>query len=683
MLRRVHSLPSPSTILSILLLCVLCVVSTPGCVVGDFLGVYFNTLYNAQHQFNEAQDEVWSLPEARLTGKNYLAPLPIQQSTRTKLTSVIEKCSKLLQYHPDSRYVDDALMMIGKSYYYQGDFQKAERKFSELINGYPESGYRFEAQYLLAYCYYQLKSNAEAQTLAKDVADAAVAAGNDDVLARASLVLGQMQADDGNFTIARDFLERAATHADNSDLRAATWLRVGQVDSSMGDHAASEKAYRRAVNESGNYVVQYRGLIGAVRALQLQARYDDALALLLDLRSNQNYREFFGEVEFEIGNTYAFKDDPSDAITQYRHVDSLYARTETGAKSYYKLGMLYEKRLFWYDSARIAFARGAAEAPQSSVGQQLAHHADYLNSYFKFHAAIAKYDSIRTALLAPPDTAARGRDSLTLALQNRTDTSRVKPPAGLPITLDTVEFRLATYESELAGLFYTTIGRSDSAIYWYTRVITGFPESPLVPRGLYTLAQIYSLDSTATRGKSDSLYREIIRRFPGTPFADEATRILGLAPLEKKIDSASVVYVSGERLILAGNGPAAIDTMHMLIDHYPSSPYASKAQYAIGWVYENILQKPDSALVCYRELVRRFPLSLYATQVRPLIAQVDLELSGKGPAARSDTTLAPANALEKKTAPGQEEPRTNRERRRGRGPEDAPPSRPGGGGQDQ
>ncbi len=99
-------------------------------MIGDFVGAYFNTYYNAQKAFREAEDEVWNQPDLKVqgAGKNYLAVFNVSQNTRTKFSSVIEKCSKLLEYHPESNLVDDALMMIGKSYFYQNDLSACRTK---------------------------------------------------------------------------------------------------------------------------------------------------------------------------------------------------------------------------------------------------------------------------------------------------------------------------------------------------------------------------------------------------------------------------------------------------------------------------------------------------------------------------------------------------------------------------
>src|SRR4030065_1163703 len=83
--------------------------------------VYYNTFYQAQNNFEKAE-------QARKKARDPNAPFP-----SANYTEAIKKASKVLEFHPKSKWVDDALLLIGKAYYYQGEYLKAERKFRELI----------------------------------------------------------------------------------------------------------------------------------------------------------------------------------------------------------------------------------------------------------------------------------------------------------------------------------------------------------------------------------------------------------------------------------------------------------------------------------------------------------------------------------------------------------------------
>ncbi|MBI2417076.1 MAG: hypothetical protein HYV28_04110, partial [Ignavibacteriales bacterium] len=106
-----------------------------GCSVWEDFTTYFNLYYNTVDVFEQAEQQ---LNEQR---KDPFAKFdaPVPGSVLPLLDKVIEKCSRILQFNANSRYVDDALIMIGKAFYYQKNYLKALRKFQELIATKSES----------------------------------------------------------------------------------------------------------------------------------------------------------------------------------------------------------------------------------------------------------------------------------------------------------------------------------------------------------------------------------------------------------------------------------------------------------------------------------------------------------------------------------------------------------------
>ena len=83
--------------------------------------VYFNTFFHAKQSYKEAE-------KMRLRANQEVA----KGGVATKYNEAIKKASKVLQNHPKSKYADDATMLIGKSFYYMGDYARAREKFVEL-----------------------------------------------------------------------------------------------------------------------------------------------------------------------------------------------------------------------------------------------------------------------------------------------------------------------------------------------------------------------------------------------------------------------------------------------------------------------------------------------------------------------------------------------------------------------
>jgi tetratricopeptide (TPR) repeat protein len=674
-----------SSILEFLLILLL-LTAIPGCVVGDFIGVYFNTYYNVQRLFSEAEDEVWALPETKSSGKNLLVQYTLPTATKTKFTSVIEKCSKLLQYHPDSRYVDDALLIIAKSYYYSGEYQKTERKCRELIDGFPESDLMLETKLLLASAQYKMGNKGDAGDRAKEVLELASKEKEEGIQARASLVLAAIDLDNKNYAEAQTQFQRAGELGDNADLRSSTLLSAAEMFVLIQDFAGAEQAYRKALVASANYTGEYRAKIGIARMLGRQKRYEDALKALGELRGNLNFKEFFGEIEFETGNAYRDMGDLDGAVRQYRKVDTSYARTEASANSYYQLGLLYETRLSLYDSARVAYNKGRVEFPQAGITPQMGRRGDYLNRYSQFRGDIAKYDSLRTVLLSANDSSARKSDTVAAKQSTPADSLKRFMPKQVPATmsLDSVNMRLAAAKNELATLFYATIGRPDSALYWYRRVIDDHPTSIFIPRALFTVGQIFVQDSLASRATVDSLYREVVNRYPESVFADESRRLLGLPPRQQLVDPADALYAGAEILMSGGNAPAAIDTLTGLVHRYPSASIAPKAQYFIGWLYENVTVQPESAFVNYDRLVRLYPASQFSQRVQARVTDPDVRARLAPGEAKKDTVSAamPGKAPANQVTPNPTVPTDDKSGgKRGRQPEE--PSGVPGRGEDQ
>ena len=663
-----------------LLLCPLLLTS---CGVWDFFSAYFNTYYNAQRQFDEAVEEVWALPETRETGRNMLAVPAHGQTARVKFTSVIEKCSKLLQYHPESNLVDDALFMIGRSYYYQAEYQQAQRKFRELLDGYPASDLVPQTKVLLAYTLYRIPETKQAETLALQVLEEATAREDDAIIADAALVLGQIALDAKEYKVAREYFIKVSEMGAHGDKRAQATLKVAEMYAEEGEYALAQEAYLRARGLSSGYVGEYRGLVGAARMLGRQEHYDQALDALIALRENSNYREFFGEVDVEIGHVFQEKGDLEGAIDQYRYVDTAYARTEHAANANFALGTIYESTLHLYDSAKVAYDRGRGAPSQTLVMPQLIRKSEYLGKYLQYSKEVRRLDSTLQVLLMPPDTARISRkesladstkttdstDTLRAgALRSQTaapdtethapaaveeaerekarrsddlsprtaraarliettptvlpDSQRARAQAAPPQHPDSVRARLATALDDLAGVMYISMGLSDSARFYYQRITREFPQSRVAPRALYVLARIAAEDSTTSSTVADSLYRLLIDRHPDSEFADEAHRMLGLPVAHTSTDLAERSYSRATELLASGKARAAIDTFVTVAAAYPQSPVASRALYAAGWTYEYRISLPDSAAAVYERLVNRYPASPLAKKVQPVVQEV-------------------------------------------------------------
>jgi len=75
---------------------------------------YFNMFYNAKAAYRDG---------VRLKDQNQ------NTQAKAKFDKAIEKSALVIKRWPKSRWVDDALFLVGVSYYQEGQYDKAVREF--------------------------------------------------------------------------------------------------------------------------------------------------------------------------------------------------------------------------------------------------------------------------------------------------------------------------------------------------------------------------------------------------------------------------------------------------------------------------------------------------------------------------------------------------------------------------
>lgn len=83
---------------------------------------YYNTLYNAKKYYNDGiQRKKTGSPSLDLFRRS------------------AEKCEKVLNWFPNSKWADDALYLLGLNYFEMGEYAKAKIKFTEFKNKFSDS----------------------------------------------------------------------------------------------------------------------------------------------------------------------------------------------------------------------------------------------------------------------------------------------------------------------------------------------------------------------------------------------------------------------------------------------------------------------------------------------------------------------------------------------------------------
>lgn len=600
---------------------------------------YFNAYYNAERLFGEAEDEAITFRLAQ-RGQPVTPGTPAQAlpgNTRTKFTQVIDKCSSILSFHETSALVDDALLLIGKSYFYQAEYLKAERKFEELLAQYPDGPLTMETELWLLRSYAKNGKREEGLQLGEVLFAAATEAGEDDMAGQALLVMAELErADDPERCM--QHLSQAVRLLDD-DLECGTaQAQLADILRSLGRNEEAAEAYLTVPDITSDTYIRFYAIVSAARTYGSMKRYEDALELVEELLDDYSFAPHWNEIRFEVAEAKERLGWLDQALVDFEYIDTTAARTEFGTRSAFRRGWILEHSYGDYPGAQVAYARASAFTV-AGVTPMAKQRENALSRHAALHRQILVIDSI---LAAPP---AEVPDSVTKAR-----------PAPNPDSLRTQKTKA---EFGLAELFYSDLEVPDSAVHYYRKVLAAPADTGRTPRVLYIMAD---LSRTQNLGLSpDSLYGVIMRDYPNSPYALASQDALGIPRPQTVEDPARALYAEAERVLEQGSYEEAIASFEQIIELHPTSDYAARSRYAIGWIYEYVLALPDSALSQYKSLVADYGSSSFASRVRPKVAPEEV-----APAAVPDSVTAPkptTTPIEKRRTEEQETPPSPESRR--------------------
>ena len=320
-------------------------------------------------------------------------PQQTSSSSKQKFTSVIDKCSNILSFYPKSSVVDDALFLIGKSYFYQDEFVRAERKFSELIVQDPNGSLSLGAQLWLLKTFQRLIRLDDANRVGNDLVDAATKAEKNEVTGEALEILGDVAVAQQKPEAAIELYAKAVAVSDNGSIRATAQAKIGDTYTAGGQYDKAASAYGEVWKYSPDPYGLYSSQLQTAIAYRRIGQYDTTIYILRKLESDYRFMDFWGTIRFELATTFAANHKLDDAVDLYRLVDTTYARTEQGARAAFELGRLLQLQMGDYANAKIAFTHATVGGPQD-LTQEAQRRATAFDKYFRLSDQFLKLDSI-------------------------------------------------------------------------------------------------------------------------------------------------------------------------------------------------------------------------------------------------------------------------------------------------
>ncbi|WP_340106249.1 type IX secretion system periplasmic lipoprotein PorW/SprE [Rhodohalobacter sp. 8-1] len=359
---------------------------------------YFNTYYNTKQHYEDGLDQnLRQTPEV-----NPEVPLqvflPPANAGQEDFNKAVETGATILRDHPDSKYVEPTISIIGKSYFYNRENFAALEKFQEMqtvSSGREEQ----EAVFWQGRVYNQMKSITEGITFLEQQMSV-IEDWDPDVLSRVRILLAQLYVEDSNWGRAAELLQENIPGLEEKEILARAYFLQGQVLERLEEFEDARIAYNSVPSSIQNYDLLFNANRKEAEVLRKLGEYDLAFELYRRMERNDKNIDVRTELQYELARTVQLRGEAMRALDMYESIlrnEIITPTPLTRAKIYNGQAEIYRFDLddfkmaaAYYDSAsqeRVAENR----LPESFNASEL---ADSFGEYARVSGEISRLDSL-------------------------------------------------------------------------------------------------------------------------------------------------------------------------------------------------------------------------------------------------------------------------------------------------
>jgi TolA-binding protein len=635
-------------------LLLVCFLAVGGCSSTSFVGrrldnftAYYNTFYNAKKAYREAVRSMEQADQAVDRTTYLLVFDPGNRGSGTRgFENAVKKSADVLRGHPDSKWVDDALLLIGKSYYHMGNTVGAQQKFREVIDGV--SSLEDEARYWLGL------SLVGGGTFDEATAHLQASIDREGVSrkwqSRMRLVLGELYVRQERWEEAAEELQAGTRHADDDKLAGRAQFLLGQVLETLGDFDLAARAYRDVRRFKPRYELSYAAKFSAVRVQGEHGDSDEALAELRKMERDDKNFAYRAELKYLRGRIIEAAGRSEDARDVFYDVlyDSDASISAIRGPVHYHLGLLFRDRFVdfdlaaaHFDTAATSLARGSRStttgrtesmAPAPTAIIDAPDLAEVFGNYSEFHTEIQHYDSLLTLGSLDPEAFEIRIEEIRRQLaesivEERRDQARRAAEAGFRGGVTEVGRGRTTGGG---GDDYTTAGflyhrdRSrvqDGLLSFFDR----WGERPLVPN--WRRAAAVSSAAAATEGESGEEAEG--QNQVATPVSGDVTTEALLSSVEvdiseiprtaerqsemKRLRAAARYELANVLFLSIGLPDSAAVWYRRVLDEAQDEEIRARALYALAEVQQSLGDQESSSAI-YQQVLDEYPESEVAVR---------------------------------------------------------------------
>jgi len=501
---------------------------------------YFNTFYNAQEHYKDAE---------KIRIENFGDQLPSRAIQEYQ--KVIEKSQKVLTDYSDSKYVNDALLLKGKSHFFKREYDSAKESFDRLKNT-EEIFFQHETTYWLALCKWK---DLRPQPAINDLRTLLSSTDSVDLESRIYLTLGEIYLQIDQPDSAFQFLDRGAKTADSRLTREQIYFQIAELSYDKELYQQASDNYRNVLNNTISMSRVKESNLKIIQTYRLLGDLDKAKNRIEQLLLDENFNSIKGDLNLELAKIELDKNNLDFAIESLDQVAQSNLNTEISVEAYYLLGNIFLRNPnLDFDRANFFINEGMKQNFNSPYKIIMSKRRDSISKLIKLNSSLSEDDVIN------------------------------------PSTLYAI-----------AEILAFDVGSEYEALDYFDKIITNHKNSEYYTKSLFATYLIYDSKNALESKK----YKDIILR--EYPQSDYAKKIIDNEKLSFE-HQPSKLLLKAESL-WSTNKKESINTYKLVLESDPSTTFSVIAAYFLAYYYDYKLSDKDNAVIYYTWLTKNHPES--------------------------------------------------------------------------
>ena len=570
---------------------------------------YFNTFYNAKNYFRSG------LAIMETAGRPDDDQIPRQAADA--FDQAIAKSLKVIEQYPESRFVDNALFILGRSHYYRQEYGLAERYFTQLLNEFVWLDYTDQVRLWLA------KVHAEMGLYELMEADLAAVLEAErpsrDLLTEIFVLRGDLAVRRQETRLAIRAYEAGAQGAASNAQRAAIYYKLYNLAMSEEDLPSALQYLEKFTKSTPNETERVEAQLGRIRLMQQMGAIEAAYKEIRKMETLAEYSSIIPGLRLEIGKIEYERGNVDIALERFGEIIVEYGTLPEASEAAFRAGeiQLVEKQDTKAARALIRKVRTNTLYYQAAQAK-----LNLIDTIEKLLQKITKLEE-QLALEAKESPKDGELDSTTVQVDTLT-----------------IHQQLAYAKYRLGEIRLLDMRDSDAGLELMAEIVTRHPTSDVAAQAAYVL--YYHAEEN--HDQAEFWRAVLLEQYPQSAYS-------------LLLDDPSANYVSRELddLMSAAAQAVTYDPRHALelFQEIRRKFGTEQSSFAIGYLYDEYLAELDSAIVAYEENLLAYPHGKYSQKADQRLKE--LRSIKLGPASVSESAAT-------EVLPGADDPAVDRRR---------------------